>query len=93
MGPVSDLVEGSPDFELLEEREFILRRAGSSIADEQEYAIKHALTREVGSPITVTSSGVRVAATRAYAARSSASRAPRPTRSISHPIARATTSR
>ena len=47
MGPVSDLVEGSPDFELLEEREFILRRAGSSIADEQEYAIKHALTREV----------------------------------------------
>jgi class 3 adenylate cyclase len=47
VGPVSELVGGSPDFDLLEEREFVLRRAGSSLADELEYAIKHALTREV----------------------------------------------
>jgi class 3 adenylate cyclase len=46
-GPVCELVETTPDFGLLEEREFVLRRAGSSIAGEQEYAIKHALTREV----------------------------------------------
>jgi tetratricopeptide (TPR) repeat protein len=36
-----------PDLDLLAEREFIRRRAGSSIAGEREYAIKHALTREV----------------------------------------------
>jgi class 3 adenylate cyclase/tetratricopeptide (TPR) repeat protein len=47
-GPVCELVEGDfPDFELLEEREFIRRRAGSSIAGEREYVVKHALTREV----------------------------------------------
>jgi class 3 adenylate cyclase len=46
-GPVCTLIEGAPDFGLLEEREFVRRRAGSSIAGEQEYAIKHALTREV----------------------------------------------
>jgi len=32
---------------VLEERDFIRRRAGSSIAGDREYAIKHALTREV----------------------------------------------
>jgi class 3 adenylate cyclase len=36
-----------PDFALLEERDFIRRRHGSSMAGEREYAIKHALTREV----------------------------------------------
>jgi class 3 adenylate cyclase/tetratricopeptide (TPR) repeat protein len=36
-----------PDFELLEERDFVRRRHGSSMAGEREYAIKHALTREV----------------------------------------------
>jgi hypothetical protein len=46
-GPVSELVGGEPDFGLLEERDFIRRRQGSSMAGEQEYAIKHALTREV----------------------------------------------
>src|SRR5438445_10328945 len=46
-GPVCELVEDAPDFELLQEREFIRRRAGSSLAGEQEYVIKHALTREV----------------------------------------------
>jgi tetratricopeptide (TPR) repeat protein len=46
-GPVRDLVGGEPDFGLLEEREFVRRRAGSSLAGEEEYAIKHALTREV----------------------------------------------
>jgi tetratricopeptide (TPR) repeat protein len=47
-GPVYELVEGlEPDFGTLEERDFIRRRSGSSMAGEREYAIKHALTREV----------------------------------------------
>jgi class 3 adenylate cyclase len=47
-GPVYELLEGlEPDFRLLEERDFIRRQSGSSITDEREYAIKHALTREV----------------------------------------------
>jgi class 3 adenylate cyclase/tetratricopeptide (TPR) repeat protein len=46
-GPVYELVGGSPDFDLLAERDFVRRRAGSSISGEREYAIKHALTREV----------------------------------------------
>src|SRR5919201_5143670 len=46
-GPVYELVGGMPDFELLSERDFIRRRSGSSLPDEREYAIKHALTREV----------------------------------------------
>jgi tetratricopeptide (TPR) repeat protein len=46
-GPVCKLVDDSPDFGLLEEREFVRSRAGSSIANEREFAIKHALTREV----------------------------------------------
>lgn len=47
VGPVRELVGGEPDFGLLEERDFIRRSQGSSMAGEQEYAIKHALTREV----------------------------------------------
>lgn len=47
-GPVRELVGSvEPDFDVLEERDFIRRRAGSSIAGEREYAIKHTLTREV----------------------------------------------
>jgi class 3 adenylate cyclase len=47
-GPVIHLVGGlEPDFDLLEERDFIRRRGGSSLAGETEYAMKHALTREV----------------------------------------------
>jgi class 3 adenylate cyclase len=47
-GPVCEFLENeAPDFVLLEERDFVRRRAGSSIAGEQEYVIKHALTREV----------------------------------------------
>ncbi len=47
-GPVYELVgDGRPDFGLLEERDFIRRRVGSSLVGEREYAIKHALTREV----------------------------------------------
>jgi class 3 adenylate cyclase len=47
-GPVRDLLDGSePDFEALEERDFVRRRAGSSLAGEREFAFKHALTREV----------------------------------------------
>jgi class 3 adenylate cyclase/tetratricopeptide (TPR) repeat protein len=47
-GPVYELVQGAqPDLGILEERDFIRRRPGSSIAGDREYAIKHALTREV----------------------------------------------
>jgi class 3 adenylate cyclase len=47
-GPVSELIDDQdPDFDLLEERDFIRRRAGSTMAGEREYVIKHALTREV----------------------------------------------
>jgi class 3 adenylate cyclase len=46
-GPVYELVDGEPDLRVLEERDFIRRRAGSSMAGEREYVIKHALTREV----------------------------------------------
>jgi class 3 adenylate cyclase len=47
-GPVRELIGGEePNFELLEERDFIRHRSGSSMAGEREYAIKHALTREV----------------------------------------------
>jgi len=47
-GPVRAMVEGGePDLELLEERDFIRRRPGSGLSGEREYAIKHALTREV----------------------------------------------
>src|SRR5439155_10997274 len=47
-GPVVELLEGAePDFQLLETRDFIRRRAGSTMEGEREYAIKHAVTREV----------------------------------------------
>ncbi len=47
-GPVYELLGGAePNFRLLEERDFIRHRPGSSIAGEREFAIKHALTREV----------------------------------------------
>jgi len=47
-GPVRELVPGAePDFGLLEERDFVHRHVGSSIAGQREYVIKHALTREV----------------------------------------------
>jgi class 3 adenylate cyclase/tetratricopeptide (TPR) repeat protein len=46
-GPVYELVGGMPDFELLAERDFVRRRSSSSLPGEREYAIKHALTREV----------------------------------------------
>ena len=47
-GPVYELLEGAqPDFGVLEERDFVRRRQGSTLAGEREYVIKHALTREV----------------------------------------------
>ncbi|HYX77423.1 MAG TPA: hypothetical protein VE757_09635, partial [Gaiellaceae bacterium] len=47
-GPVYELLgDAVPDFEVLEARGFVRRRQTSSIAGEREYAIKHALTREV----------------------------------------------
>jgi class 3 adenylate cyclase len=46
-GPVYELVEAKPDLRVLEDRDLVRRRAGSSMAGEREYVIKHALTREV----------------------------------------------
>ena len=47
-GPIYDLVQGAdPDLRILEERDFIRRRPGSTVPGDREYAIKHALTREV----------------------------------------------
>jgi class 3 adenylate cyclase len=47
-GAVRELLGGEePGFDVLEERDFIRHRSGSSMAGEREYAIKHALTREV----------------------------------------------
>jgi class 3 adenylate cyclase len=46
--PVVHLVGGEqPDFDLLEERDLIRSHRGSRVAGDREYAIKHALTREV----------------------------------------------
>jgi class 3 adenylate cyclase len=46
-GPVYELVEGAPDLRALEERDLIFRRPTSSLPGDREYAIKHALTRDV----------------------------------------------
>ena len=47
-GPVLHLIdEGAPDFDLLEERDFVRRRGDASPALEREYTFKHALTRDV----------------------------------------------
>jgi class 3 adenylate cyclase/tetratricopeptide (TPR) repeat protein len=47
-GPARELVGGeSADWSALEDRDFVRRRPGSSLAGEVEYAFKHALTREV----------------------------------------------
>jgi class 3 adenylate cyclase len=47
-GPIYELLEGlEPDLRVLEERDFVRFRMGSSIEGEREYAIKHAVTREV----------------------------------------------
>jgi hypothetical protein len=47
-GPVCELAPGTdPEFGLLQERDFAHRRANSSLEEQQEYLIKHALTREV----------------------------------------------
>jgi class 3 adenylate cyclase len=47
-GPVYELVpEVAPDFRVLEERDFVRRRGGSSIPGEMELVFKHQLTREV----------------------------------------------
>ena len=44
---VIHLLGEEPDFDLLEERDLIRSNRGSMIAGDREYAIKHALTREV----------------------------------------------
>jgi class 3 adenylate cyclase len=51
-GPVCELLEGmEPDFGILEDRDFIRRRSGSTLAGEREFSFKHALTREVAYSI------------------------------------------
>jgi class 3 adenylate cyclase len=46
--PVLHLLDGDePDFGLLEERDLIVARRTSAFVDDHEFAIKHALTREV----------------------------------------------
>jgi class 3 adenylate cyclase len=46
--PVLELLRGSePDFALLEERDLVIAHRESTLADDREFAIKHALTREV----------------------------------------------
>ena len=46
--PVYELVpEAFPDFRVLENRDFVRRRSGSSIAGELEFVFKHQVTREV----------------------------------------------
>jgi class 3 adenylate cyclase len=47
-GPVCELVEGAdPEFGLLQDRAFVIAHDQSSIEGQQEWLIKHALTREV----------------------------------------------
>src|SRR5438445_731441 len=47
-GPIYELLpETTPDFRVLEERDLVRRRSGSSIAGETEFVFKHQLTREV----------------------------------------------
>jgi hypothetical protein len=47
-GAVRRLLGGAdPDLRLLEQRDFIRRRSGSSIEGESEFVFKHAITREV----------------------------------------------
>jgi tetratricopeptide (TPR) repeat protein len=46
-GPVYDLIEDEPDLRVLEDRDFIRRRGGSSLEGEREFAFKHAITRDV----------------------------------------------
>ena len=47
-GAVRELLRGGePDLRLLEQRDFVRRRSGSTLEGEPEYIFKHALTREV----------------------------------------------
>jgi class 3 adenylate cyclase len=51
-GPVCELLEGTtPDFGVLEDRDFIRRRPSSALGGEHEFFFKHALTREVAYSI------------------------------------------
>jgi class 3 adenylate cyclase/Arc/MetJ family transcription regulator len=59
--PVHELLEGvEPDLHVLEERDFIRSRSSSSIVGEREFAIKHALTREVAYGSLVTAKRARL---------------------------------
>jgi class 3 adenylate cyclase len=59
--PVYELVgDLEVDLRILEDRDFIRRRPGSSVAGDREYAIKHALTREVAYAILPKASRARL---------------------------------
>ena len=59
--PVRELLEGvEADLGVLEERDFIRHRGLSSIVGEREFAIKHALTREVAYRSLVTAKRARL---------------------------------
>jgi class 3 adenylate cyclase len=45
--PVVELLGGEPDFGLLEDRDLVTAHRTSTLGDDREFAIKHALTREV----------------------------------------------
>jgi class 3 adenylate cyclase/tetratricopeptide (TPR) repeat protein len=44
---VREIVAETPDFHVLEQRDFVRSRSGSSLEGEREFVFKHALTREV----------------------------------------------
>jgi class 3 adenylate cyclase len=46
-GPLYELADEGPDLRVIEDRDFIRRRSGSSLEGEREYAFKHAVTRDV----------------------------------------------
>jgi class 3 adenylate cyclase/tetratricopeptide (TPR) repeat protein len=60
-GSVYELMDGvESDLRVLEERDFIRHRSGSSLVGEREFAIKHALTREVAYGSLVTAKRARL---------------------------------
>ena len=46
-GPLYELADGRPNLRVIEDRDFVRRRSGSSLEGEREYAFKHSVTREV----------------------------------------------
>ena len=57
---VRELVGAEPDFGLLEQRDFVRRRPGSSLEGDRALVIKHALTREVALSLLTRRERVRL---------------------------------